>query len=101
MLLVQGDTFAVQRYDPEGHPAMVHVDGSVILNSSKLNRPRLIAQHIPRPRLVETLRQGGDRPLTLVCAPAGSGKSTVLSEWLAAADWPGAWVSLDERDNDL
>lgn len=80
---------------------MVIADGAPALISSKLNRPRLTARHIPRPRLVDMLQRCSDQPLTLVCAPAGSGKSTVLSEWLVATDWPGAWVSLDDRENDL
>ena len=51
-------------------------------------------------RLEEGLRQ--DCKLTLVCAPAGFGKTTLLSEWIAAcrAQARFAWVSLDEGDND-
>jgi LuxR family maltose regulon positive regulatory protein len=40
------------------------------------------------------------RRLTLICAPAGFGKTTLLSEWLAGCDRPAAWLSLDEGDND-
>ena len=69
---------------------------------SKLQPPRLGAQHVPRPRLVDQLRQHADRPLLLLCAAAGSGKTTLLAEWIATdADRPTAWVALDERDNDL
>lgn len=39
--------------------------------------------------------------MTLVCAPAGSGKSSLLSKWLTSAGTPHGWVSLDERDNEL
>ena len=42
-----------------------------------------------------------ERPLTLVSAPAGYGKSTLISCWLEAVDCPTAWLSLDERDNEL
>ena len=77
---------------------LVDADPSII--SSKLHPPRLTAQHVPRPRLVEQLNKHHDRPLTLVCAPAGTGKSTLLSEWLASLDIPCAWVSLDESDSD-
>src|SRR5689334_15881791 len=69
--------------------------------ATKLRPPQLLAQHLRRPRLAERLNRHGDRLLTLVCAPAGSGKSTLLSEWLASVDRPSAWVSLDERENDL
>ena len=41
-----------------------------------------------------------DRPLTLVCAPAGFGKTTQLSDWLAHCGRPSTWLSLDEQDND-
>jgi LuxR family transcriptional regulator, maltose regulon positive regulatory protein len=57
---------------------------------------------VPRLRLLETLRRGSDQRLTLVCAPAGFGKTTLLAEWLAE---PGdarsvAWLSLEPADND-
>jgi hypothetical protein len=48
-------------------------------------------------RLHETL--GGD--LTLVCAPAGFGKSTLLAQWVQTIDRKHAWLSLDEHDNEL
>ena len=56
-----------------------------------------------RPRLTDRLNQGLDAPLTLVSAPAGFGKTTLLAEWLAVAastGRAGAWLSLDQRDND-
>ena len=56
-----------------------------------------------RPRLSERLSRGAESALTLVSAPAGFGKTTLLAEWLAAAPADGrsvAWLSLDQRDND-
>ena len=56
-----------------------------------------------RPRLSERLSRGAESALTLVSAPAGFGKTTLLAEWLAAAPVDGqsvAWLSLDQRDND-
>ena len=56
-----------------------------------------------RPRLSERLSRGAESALTLVSAPAGFGKTTLLAEWLAAAPFDGrsvAWLSLDQRDND-
>jgi LuxR family maltose regulon positive regulatory protein len=50
---------------------------------------------------VEQLERQRQRPLILVSAPAGFGKSTLLSAWLEASDWPSAWLSLDEQDSDL
>jgi LuxR family maltose regulon positive regulatory protein len=60
-------------------------------------RPRLVS----RPRLIELLNAGLHRKLTLVSAPAGFGKTTLLSEWVAQCDRPVAWLSLDEGDNDV
>ncbi len=56
---------------------------------------------VSRPRLIERLNAGLHRKLTLVSAPAGFGKTTLLSEWVAGCGRPVAWVSLDEGDNDL
>jgi LuxR family maltose regulon positive regulatory protein len=55
---------------------------------------------VPRPRLNERLQVGLQRKLTLVSAPAGSGKSTLISAWLQDISRPTAWLSLDEGDND-
>jgi LuxR family maltose regulon positive regulatory protein len=55
-----------------------------------------------RPRLLERLHQGSERKLTLVSAPAGFGKTTLLAEWLAATptcDRLAGWVSLDSSEN--
>ena len=54
-----------------------------------------------RPRLLEYLDQQRERPLTLVSAPAGYGKSTLVSCWLDSCDSPSAWLSLDDQDNNL
>ena len=72
-----------------------------VLLCTKLHRPRLTADLVHRPRLKEALDNGLDRPLILVAAPAGFGKSTLLSAWLETLDRPHAWLSLDESDNDL
>jgi LuxR family maltose regulon positive regulatory protein len=80
---------------------MPQVAAAPALLASKLHRPRLTKQHISRPRLIDRLDRYSDRPLMLICAPAGSGKSTLLSEWIDTTSDACAWVSLDERDNDL
>ncbi len=59
-------------------------------------RPKVVL----RPRLIERLNEGLHRKLTLISAPAGFGKTTLLSEWLAGCERPAAWLSLDEGDND-
>src|SRR5450830_730659 len=73
------------------------------LLETKLHVPRLRRDLVPRPRLSERLSRGAESALTLVSAPAGFGKTTLLTEWLAAAPADGrsaAWLSLDQRDND-
>lgn len=59
-------------------------------------RPHLVA----RPRLIARLNEGLTRPLTLLSAPAGFGKTTLLSEWVAQDTLPVAWLVLDAGDND-
>jgi len=73
----------------------------VDLLSIKLNRPPVRPGLVLRPRLVERLNQAPTRKLALVCAPAGYGKTTLLSAWAAQCSCPAAWISLDEGDNDL
>ena len=73
------------------------------LLETKLHVPRRRRSLVPRPRLSERLSSGAESTLTLVSAPAGFGKTTLLAEWLAAAAADGrsvAWLSLDQRDND-
>jgi len=68
---------------------------------TKLNRFPIPEGHVHRPRLLERLEQNRQRPLTLVSAPAGYGKSTLVSCWLQMCASPHAWLSLDKNDNDL
>jgi LuxR family maltose regulon positive regulatory protein len=68
---------------------------------TKLQRPPVAPDILPRARLLDRLSEGRQRPLTLISAPAGYGKSTLASRWVAASEWPSGWVSLDETDSDL
>ncbi len=73
------------------------------LIATKLYVPKLRRGLVARPRLLERLRRGADSRLTLVSAPAGFGKTTLLAEWLG--ETPGedrsvAWLSLDPADNE-
>ena len=73
------------------------------LLETKLYIPRWRSGLVPRARLIERLDQGAERKLTLVSAPAGFGKTTLLAEWVAATpagERPAAWVALDQSDND-
>ncbi|HEU5037508.1 MAG TPA: LuxR C-terminal-related transcriptional regulator [Nocardioides sp.] len=68
------------------------------LLETKLLLPRPRRDAVRRPRLAGLLEQAGDAPVTLVSAPAGFGKTTLLATWAATLQRPVAWVSLDERD---
>ena len=63
--------------------------------------PRLRSPIVPRPLLVKRLNEGTEYRLVLLSAPAGYGKTTLVSEWIAECKYPVAWLSLDEKDNDL
>ena len=70
---------------------------------TKLYLPPLRPNLVPRLRLINRLNQGlgPDHKLTLVSAPAGYGKTTLIAEWLQMVEHQIAWLSLDERDNEL
>jgi len=67
---------------------------------TKLYAPPPPAKAVLRPRLIERLNEGPRRRLTLISAPAGFGKSTLVSEWAAGCGQRVAWLSLDEGDSD-
>ncbi len=69
------------------------------LLETKLYLPKWSADRVSRPRLIDRIHP--QRKLTLISAPAGFGKTTLLAEWVAAIPTrPVAWVSLDQSDND-
>ncbi|MGD9712419.1 MAG: AAA family ATPase, partial [Thermomicrobiales bacterium] len=77
-------------------PALAHPP----LLETKWFVPGWRAGSVARPRLLQRLDQGSVRALTLISAPAGFGKTTLLAEWLAAGGRTTAWVSLDSGDSD-
>jgi hypothetical protein len=70
------------------------------LLTTKLYVPQTPPELVPRPHLAERLSEGLARQLTLVSAPAGFGKSTLVTGWLAETGHTPAWLSLDQGDND-
>ena len=74
---------------------------AVSLTSTKLLIPPPQRALVPRLRLYEQLNQGLDKKLTLVSAPAGYGKTMLVSAWANEYRVPLAWISLDEGENDL
>lgn len=69
---------------------------------TKLAAPRVQSSLVPRSALLARLDAGLDHKVTLIAAPAGSGKTTLVSEWSSRRDEaaPVAWVALDAGDND-
>lgn len=77
------------------------------LIKTKLFIPRLRKDYVPRPHLLEKVEKGATKTLTLISAPAGYGKTTLLAEWIdhlqshvSPTQWSVAWFSLDAGDND-
>ncbi|NCC31827.1 MAG: hypothetical protein EOM24_07345, partial [Chloroflexia bacterium] len=77
------------------------MDASLLL--TKLFIPSVPPNLIHRPQLLERLTVGlqAGKLLTVVAAPAGYGKSTLLAQWITAYHGQVAWLSLDDRDNHL
>ncbi len=71
-----------------------------LLLATKLHRPRLPPHLLRRTHLTARLQQALTCPLTLIAAPAGFGKTTLLAAWLHEVLVPAAWVSLDDGDDD-
>ncbi len=74
---------------------------SIPIIRTKLHRPPVARDFVHREGLNALLDESSDHPLTLVSAPAGYGKSTVVSQWLESRDVQNAWLSLDLTDNDV
>ncbi len=62
--------------------------------------PALGSNRVTRPALIDRINSSLNKALILVSAPAGFGKTSLLAEWIARADLPVAWLSLDSGDND-
>ena len=71
------------------------------LLQTKLYPPRVPDRLVRRQGLLDRLQQRRERPVTLVSAPAGYGKSTLVAQWLGSCGESCAWLSLDEYDNGL
>ena len=70
------------------------------LLSTKLFIPKPRPDIVSRSRLIEKLNEGAQGKLTLISAPAGFGKTTLVSEWIGSCERPVAWLSLDKEDSD-
>ncbi|WEK54127.1 MAG: LuxR C-terminal-related transcriptional regulator [Candidatus Cohnella colombiensis] len=74
---------------------------SDLIMATKLYIPTPRPKAVLRPRLTERLSKGLYRKFSLISAPAGYGKTTLVCEWLADCDRPAAWLSLEEGDSEL
>ena len=75
---------------------------SIAIIKTKINVPALRRSSVSRTRLLHLLSEGTKQghKLTLISAPAGFGKTTLVSEWITSSALPTAWISLDESDSD-
>jgi LuxR family maltose regulon positive regulatory protein len=76
------------------------VRGNALLQT-KITPPHIPGDATPRPRLLARLNAGLEVPITLLRAPVGFGKTTLLAQWLATLSQPVVWLSLDAADNEL
>ena len=70
------------------------------LLATKLFIPRRRPNGVERTSLIEQLNIGMDRKLTLITAPAGFGKTTLITQWIPQSERCVTWLSLDKGDND-
>ena len=87
------ETGSARRGSPDAQPAYALV-------TTKLNVPSVRTNLVTRLRLIRHLEEATRGRLTLVCAPAGFGKSTLLGDWILRSGLAVGWVSLDQDDND-
>ena len=69
--------------------------------STKLIKPKVGSETVYRRKIIELLEGNNNKPLSVVTAPAGYGKSTVVSQWINHQNAPGVWISLDDEHNNF
>jgi LuxR family maltose regulon positive regulatory protein len=84
----------------EKETAQLSPEQGQLLLRTKFYVPPIRSTQIARPRLSDLIKAGLERSLILVSAPAGYGKTTLVSNWLKETQIPSAWLSLDGGDND-
>jgi len=73
---------------------------SSALLQTKMHRPPMMDDYVMREDIINFLEKNIDKPLSLVSAPAGFGKSVLISQWIDKTHTPHAWISLDDEHND-
>lgn len=97
LAVAKGKVGTPQPMQPHVIPTAVSSDP---LLATKLASPIIPANVVPRPRLTARLDQSIQYRLTLIVAPAGYGKTTLLGAWCRQRTTPVAWLALDQADND-
>jgi LuxR family transcriptional regulator, maltose regulon positive regulatory protein len=77
------------------------IDHHMPLVQTKVYGPLKRSDLITRDRLLERLNEGLSGPFTLLCAPAGFGKTTLIAQWIQSMNRSKVWLSLEEYDNEL
>src|ERR1700676_784816 len=96
-----GSRGASCRKEEQGRPQKGYKAGMPTpILTTKLYVPPLRPEMVNRSRLLARLNEGLHRKLILISAPAGFGKTTLVSQWVAGGPRPAAWLSLDEGEND-
>jgi LuxR family maltose regulon positive regulatory protein len=85
---------------PATTPAAAATAERDVLLATKLHLPRTRPGFVARHRLADRVAPAHEAQLTLVCAPAGFGKTALLADWARAGRRPVAWLSLDDADSD-
>jgi LuxR family maltose regulon positive regulatory protein len=96
--MLQNPTGGSQTGPSTTFPATIAGDRPLL--HTKLHVPKCPPSLLPRSRLTAQLHSPPNMSLTLLTAPAGFGKTTLVAEWLQQQTLPAAWLSLDEQDND-
>ncbi|WP_458774556.1 response regulator [Desulforhopalus sp. 52FAK] len=78
-----------------------HHEADYEILETKFHVPILPDNYVARPRLLKRLEMNCRLSVQCIIAPAGYGKTTLVSDWITQHDWPYAWVSLDDYDNDF
>jgi LuxR family maltose regulon positive regulatory protein len=86
---------ALSKDESDGEFAIINVQ------KNKLQRPPVLQDYIIRSRIIDELEGNLVKPLSLISAGAGYGKSIVISQWLEQTRFLHAWISMDEEHNDL
>ncbi len=95
---IRGKTEADPSSEAEKHEEPVPVPEPIL--ATKLYIPPSRSKMVLRSRLMERMNKGQSGKLTLISAPPGFGKTTLVSEWVSGSERATAWLSLDEGDND-